>query len=154
MLLRSWHVFLYITVSIARHAFIHFSPVFCSDSPSIYFWRLSFLCILRYNGEVPSPRPKSENDQVPPAKVKAASMDVGEKVADTGESFRCRSTTFSMLHAILDCFGIVVFFILGKNATHIFSFIRLKDWKMWLNWRIAGLWYCNNYKIEKKGFLS
>lgn len=32
-----------------------------------------------------------------------------------------------MLHAILDHSGIVVFLILGKNATFRFHFIRLKD---------------------------
>uniref|UniRef100_H2V571 Osteoclast-stimulating factor 1 n=2 Tax=Takifugu rubripes TaxID=31033 RepID=H2V571_TAKRU len=37
---------------------------------------------LKYNGEVPSPRPKSESDQLPPTKVKTASVDYGEKSAD------------------------------------------------------------------------
>lgn len=133
------HSFIYITASIARDGFICLSPVFCSDSRSVYFWWLSFLYILRYNGEVPSTRPKSESEQVPPAKVKAASVDLGEKFADTGDSFTCRSATFSMLHAILDHFGIVLLLILGKNATCIFHFIGLMGRKMWLNWRMVGL---------------
>uniref|UniRef100_H3C554 Osteoclast-stimulating factor 1 n=1 Tax=Tetraodon nigroviridis TaxID=99883 RepID=H3C554_TETNG len=40
---------------------------------------------LKYNGEVPSTRPKLESEQVPPGKAKAASLDLGENLIRLGQ---------------------------------------------------------------------